>query len=192
MSTRDRKGKDNTILFVPEAAKAIDNYLEFRERCGEKINPQSPLFRKDFDINDQGQARFDVQNWKRPRILEAIHKELIKNGLITVDHTKYNRKDVKLSHGFRKFFETMLVNAKLHETIIRKLTGHSPNNNLTQLYSKQTEEEMLKEYEKAIDVLTINPENRLKRKVEMLTIEKSKVDLALSQIEEMKKKIGLA
>ncbi|MGB8159721.1 MAG: site-specific integrase, partial [Nitrososphaeraceae archaeon] len=160
---KGQKGKGQYYTFcTPEAAKAIDNYLEFRERCGEKINPQSPLFRKDFDVNDQGQARFDVQNWKRPRILEAIHKELIKNGLITVDHTKYNRKEVKLSHGFRKFFETMLVNANLHETIIRKLTGHSPNNNLTQLYSKQTESEMLDEYLKAVDNLTINPENRLK------------------------------
>ena len=46
-------------------------------------------------------------------------------------------------------------------------------------------------YEKAIDQLTINPANRLRRKVEYLTIEKSKVDLALSQIEDMKKRIGL-
>ena len=45
---------------------------------------------------------------------------------------------------------------------------------------------------KAEDNLTINPENRLKRKVEVLTIEKSKVDLALSQIEDMKKRIGLS
>ena len=57
-------------------------------------------------MSDQGQARFDVQIWKRPRILESIHKELIKNGLITVDHTKYSRKEVKVSHGFRMFFDT--------------------------------------------------------------------------------------
>ena len=44
---------------------------------------------------------------------------------------------------------------------------------------------------KAADNLTINEENRLRRKVEVLTIEKTKMDLALSQIEEMKKKIGL-
>jgi hypothetical protein len=47
------------------------------------------------------------------------------------------------------------------------------------------------EYEKAIDALTIDPANRLLKKIEVLTIEKSKVDLALSQIEEMKKRIGL-
>ena len=77
----------------------------------------------------------------------------------------------------------MLVNSKISETIISKLTGHTiPNSmGLLQIYSKQTEDEMLKEYLKAVDNLTINPENRLKRKVEMLTIEKSKVDLALYQ-----------
>ena len=48
---------------------------------------------------------------------------------------------------------------------------------------------MLDEYEKAIDNLTIDPANRLQRKVEVLILEKSKVDLALMQIEEMKKRI---
>jgi hypothetical protein len=50
---------------------------------------------------------------------------------------------------------------------------------------------MYQEYDKAIDNLTIDQANRLQRKVEVLTLEKSKVDLALMQIEEMKKRIGL-
>jgi hemerythrin superfamily protein len=69
------------------------------------------------------------------------------------------------------------------------LLGHKIG--LASAYYKPTENEILDEYMKTIDNLTINEENRLKRKVEILTIEKSKVDLALSQIEEMKKKIGL-
>ena len=69
---------------------------------------------------------------------------------------------------FAEFFETMLVNSNIHETIIRKLTGHSDRSNLTQLYSKQSEEEMQEEYMKAVDNLTINPENRLRLKVEKL------------------------
>ena len=35
-------------FFSPECKQAIDNYLEFRERCGEKIGPTSPLFRREF------------------------------------------------------------------------------------------------------------------------------------------------
>jgi hypothetical protein len=58
-------------------------------------------------------------------------------------------------------------------------------------YYRPLEEDIQMEYEKAIDALTIDPANRLLKKIEVLTIEKSKVDLALSQIEDMKKRIGL-
>ena len=58
-------------------------------------------------------------------------------------------------------------------------------------YLKISSEDLLEQYMRAVDNLTINEENRLKRKVELLTIEKSRVDLALSEIEAMKKKIGL-
>jgi hypothetical protein len=44
---------------------------------------------------------------------------------------------------------------------------------------------------KAADNLTINEESRLKKKVEMLTIEKSKVDQALYDIQDMKTRLGL-
>jgi integrase len=154
---KDQKGKGQYYTFcTPETVQAIDTYLKFRERCGEKVTDKSPLFRKDFDTDFHEQARNDIEVCTMHSIAVAVRRELIKNGLITVDHVnpRTTRKDVKQSHGFRKFFETMLVNSGIHETIIRKLTGHSDSNNLTQLYSKQTEEEMLLEYGKAIEVLT--------------------------------------
>ena len=188
------KGKGQYYTFcTPEAAKAIDNYLEFRKRCGEKIGPNSHLFRKDFDTEIHEQARNSVHIWTKESIVQAIRKLLILNGLIQVDHVNgvSSRKEVKQSHGFRKFFETMLVNAKLHETIIRKLTGHSPNNNLTQLYSKQTEEEMLFEYKKAIDFLTINPENRLKRELVHEKEKNTETSKILVRLAELEDKIGI-
>ena len=189
------KGKGQYYTFCsPECATAIDNYLQYRERCGEKINPDSPFLRKDFDSDFHESARNKVYLVTRNSISMSVFNLLIKTGIRIVDHVNSRRvrKDVKMTHGFRKFFETMLVNSNIHETIIRKLTGHSDRSNLTQLYSKQTEDEMLEEYMKAADNLTINEENRLRRKVEVLTIEKSKVDLALGQIEEMKKRLRLA
>ena len=36
---------------TPEAAQAIREYLEFRQRCGEKITPETPLIREEFDVN---------------------------------------------------------------------------------------------------------------------------------------------
>ena len=65
---------------------------------------------------------------------------------------------------------------RILQTIIRKLTGHSDKSNLTQLYSKQTEEEMLSEYEKAIDALTIDPANRLRKKVEKLELKNNQFE----------------
>ncbi len=139
------KGKGQYYTFcTPEAAKAIDQYLEFRERCGEKLSPTSPLYRKDFDTDFHERVRNNIEFWNTKAIQDAVYRQLLKCGFIEVDHVNHrNRKEVKMTHGFRKFFETMLVNANLHETIIRKLTGHSEKGNLTQLYSKQTVEEML-------------------------------------------------
>jgi len=190
---KGQKGKGQYYTFcTPEAARSIDNYLEFRERCGEKIIPSSPLFRKDFDTDFHEQARNDVEPWTKAAIAIALHRELIKNGLITVDHIEpyKNRKDVKLSYGYRKFFETMLVNSGLHETIIRKLTGHSDNANLTQLYSKQTVEEMLESYQKAIYSLTIDPTNRLRKRVEKLEVEKTQIQALALELEKVKRAIA--
>lgn len=113
----------------------------------------------------------------------SVFHLLIKTGIRTVDHiNSRNRKDVKMTHGMRKFYVGQLVNSNLHETIIRKLSGHSDSSNLTQLYSKQTVEEMLEFYMTAIDNLTINPENRLMRRVEKLEVEKTQFDRLAAQI----------
>jgi hypothetical protein len=110
------KGKGQYYTFcTPECAKAIDDYVEFRQRCGEKISPNSPLFRKHFDTDFHEKARNDVHPWRIDAINELLRKALIHNGLITIDHVNPsgNRKEVKLSHGFRKFFKSQLVLSKV-------------------------------------------------------------------------------
>ena len=54
------------------------------------------------------------------------------------------------------------------------LLGHKIG--LASAYYQPTEQEMFAEYEKAEDNLTIDPANRLQRKIETLTIEKSRLD----------------
>ena len=75
-----------------------------------------------------------------------------------------------------KAFSTFALNAKMDIIKRRMLEGHSVG--IDEHYCKPSEEDLQEEYMKAADSLTINEENRLRRKVEMLTIEKSKVDLA--------------
>ena len=45
--------KERYFTFTtPEASKALDTYLNYRETCGEKLKPTSPLFRDQFNRND--------------------------------------------------------------------------------------------------------------------------------------------
>jgi hypothetical protein len=77
------------------------------------------------------------------------------------------RKDVKRAHGFRKFFNNNLVRAKVNIAIKERLLGHSIR--LDDNYLRLNDDEVLQEYLKAEDYLTINNEHRLQRKVVELT-----------------------
>ena len=130
--------------------------------------------------------------YRKESLEHLLQHWLVNSGVRQVDPVhglQHKRKEAPMLHGFRKFFTTQLVHSKVIPEIMEMLLGHKIG--LASAYYKPTEDEMLEEYMKAIDNLTINEENRLRKKVETLTIEKSKVDLALAQIEEMKKKIGL-
>jgi hypothetical protein len=69
------------------------------------------------------------------------------------------------------------------------LLGHKIG--LASCYYRPTEEEMLEEYQKAVDSLTINEEFRLRKKVKILEVEKSRLDqleLSLKRLEEKYRK----
>ena len=171
---------------TPECKAAIDNYLDFRKRNGELITPDSYLFVQQYNKF----KRIRAKPFANKSIDNLLQLWLVNSGVRTVDPVNPGGyKDVQRLHGFRKFFTTQLVDSKVGPEIREMLLGH--NIGLAGTYYKPTDEDIQSEYEKAIDALTIDPANRLRKKVELLTIEKSKVDLALAQIEDMKKRIGL-
>jgi len=86
---------------------------------------------------------------------------------------------------FRKFFTTQLANSKINPEIREMLLGHKIG--LTSCYYKPTEQEMLNEYLKAVNLLTINEENRLRKKVEKLEIEKSELQMLTEEVAELKR-----
>jgi hypothetical protein len=69
------------------------------------------------------------------------------------------------------------------------LLGHKIG--LASAYYRPQLDEFLTEYEKAIDLLTINEENRLRRKVEKLEVEKSQIEALGYELEQVKKAITL-
>lgn len=185
------KGRGKYSCFCsPEAKRAVAAYISWRERCGEKIGAESPLLRKDFDSEITEAARKNVIPLGYDAIRRDIDKHLIIAGLRVTDHVnKNNRKEVKMTHGFRKWFKSRLVSAKVDPDVRGLLMGHSKKD-LDLRYDRLTDDEIFHEYEKAIDALTINPENRLKRKVEKLEVERTEIQALALELEKVKKAIG--
>jgi integrase len=176
---------------TPECRNYIEQYLEFRTRYGEHLTPESPLFRKSFDIEIPEKVRTNVT----PLSLSAMEKDLSKYlervGIRTINHEVdgfKNRKEVKLAHGFRKFFATQCLNSKLMREYRILLEGHELEGNDPN-YARVTEEELFSEYEKAIDLLTIDPANRLQKKVEKLEVEASQLQRLQAAVTALEQKI---
>ena len=160
---------------TPECANEIDAYLDFRKRYGEVITGESFLFVKKFNIDFKGPRKGRQFS---ARSLHSIIEENIRNsGLRKVNpkNNRFKRQTVPILHGFRKFFSSRLVEADLQTELRWLLEGHNLKGNDSN-YVRVTEKRLQQEYEKAIDLLTINEENRLRKKVEILTIEKSRLD----------------
>jgi len=66
--------------------------------------------------------------------------------------------------------------------VFNKLKGNDSH------YIRVSEERLQEEYEKAINNLTINEENRLKRTVEILKIEKSQLEAIAKYVAFLKRK----
>lgn len=178
---------------TPEAKQALRTYFNIRERHGEAITPKSPVIREQYH-------KYRHINIAKPKhvskdTMSVMINEIVeRTGLrtrIPKTSEEPNLKDVKLMHGFRKFFNTQLIRAKANPLIKEILMGH--NVGLEANYYRPTEEDIQLEYCKAIDALTINPENRLKKKLseemkkrDEITIMKLKHE---REMKEMRKKI---
>jgi hypothetical protein len=77
------------------------------------------------------------------------------------------RHDFQVDHGYRKFFKTRCEIAGMKPINIEKLMGHSTG--ISDSYYRATEKELLDDYLKVIDFLTVNEEHKLSRQVVELT-----------------------
>jgi integrase len=174
---------------TPECASFIDLYFEYRTRNGEKLEDKSFLIRDQFDITDLEQIRNRSKGISVSTIGVLLDTILLKAGVRTIDHTsKFNRKEVARAHGMRKYYTTQCIKAKVNSEIREMLLGHKIG--LASCYYRPTEQEMQQEYEKAVGLLTINEENRLKLKLEQtLQIEKSQIESLKSDFERFKTEV---
>jgi hypothetical protein len=97
------------------------------------------------------------------------------------------RTEIMQAHGLRKFFDTTCTNAGMNPVYTETLIGH--NLGLKGKYTKLSPSDLLEGndknlgYASMIDVLTINDENRLRKQVEYLKIEKSEIEKLRDEVE---------
>jgi integrase len=182
--------EEHFTFTTPEAAAAVDVYLNYRTRSGEKLSDNSPLFRKQFDILLDARRPKNMSVSALSKLLEdKLHKSGLMIASKETESMKHGQKRnaIARAHGFRKFVTTNMVRAKVSAEAREMLLGHSIG--LNKAYYRPGEDEILQEYLKAVDLLTINEENRLRRKVEILEVEKSQIDELRSDLEQLRKSV---
>ncbi len=157
---------------------------------GESVGPDSILIREQFDIRDPF-AIASPKPIKAHTISGKISQLAERAGIREKTPLKVGersgsvRKSVPRVHGLRKSFSTFALNSKMDIIKRRMLEGHSVG--IDEHYCKPSESDLLEEYMKGVDNLTIEPSMRLKRRVEKLEVEKSQIEALAFQVEEIKK-----
>jgi site-specific recombinase XerD len=158
--------KDRYITFcTPEARKAIDDYLQWRHKLGEKLTADSPVFRRSFNKRDVLQIRNMVKPLTRLGVYYIIQSIAISAGIrqiepLTETNTRGRRRcKIMAVHGLRKFFDTTCEMAGVDTLFIEILMGHKIG--LKKSYFKPTDIEVLEGNDKkrgyldALPALTI-------------------------------------
>ncbi|HEY7110479.1 MAG TPA: tyrosine-type recombinase/integrase [Nitrososphaeraceae archaeon] len=187
----ERESDEYFTFVTRESSEALDAYLDMRRRYGEKLTPDSPLIREQFDIRDQF-AAISPKMVKTQTLSRSITRLAERAGIRERTPLKEGqksgeiRKTVPRAHGFRKAYTTFTVNSKMDPIKRKMLEGH--NIGIDSHYYKPSEADLLEEYQtKAMDTLTINEEHRLRKRVEILEVEKRQVDNLAREIAEIKK-----
>lgn len=172
---------------TPECTHYINLYLEYRQRKGERLTPESKLIVNSMDSNEISAKS----------ILQVLFRLLLKSGIrqkkpIHNEETRRQRTSIMCSHGFRKYFNTVCIESDMNIVSKELLMGHKKSLGLERSYYRPSSDKLLNEYIKVVNDLTINDEHRLRIKVKQQEkeIEENKKEFAniYKMIQELKSK----
>jgi hypothetical protein len=174
---------------TPEAYNALKNWMDYRETSGEKITGKSWIMRDlwaTLDPRINGSINIPRKK-KSSGIKRLVENAWYSQGLRKPLEKGKTRHEFQGVHGFRKFYKTRCELAGMKPSIIEVTMGHSLGG-VSDSYFKPTEEEMLTEYLKAVDALSINDTQKLKLEVENLKAGISDLENKSRRIEELERK----
>jgi len=154
-------------FLTPETSKALDEYLEERQKDREKLSPDSPLFRAKYRLGVE-----KVKPMSSDSVQQVMHALVRSN--VNRDKIGY-RYNIQAAHGLRKRFATIVkMDSRVSYSISERLLGHQAY--LDKEYMRPTKEALFKEFLKVISELTVSDSERDKVKIITLEEENSKLN----------------
>jgi integrase len=153
----------------PEAYKALEDWMNFRQKSGETINSDSWVMRNLWDNRiTKGKGWVTIpKKLKSSRVKALVENAIWTQGLRTKLPPCKRRHEFQADHGFRKFFKTHAEQV-MKPINVEVLMSHSTG--VSDSYYRPIEKDLLEDYLKALPLLTINGDNLiLQKQVEELT-----------------------
>lgn len=191
----DAEISERYITFcTPECTSTIKKYLEWREKKGDTIKPESPLIyrRKTMIDRTNGEKKIIFINYfDKPLTSKSLQQAMTrlqkKSNIIpdipesSIEKRGRVRYEVMRCHTFRKIFNTICIKNNVNHYVKEMLLGHKKELELDRNYYRPLESQLIDEYLKVINDLTVNEENRLKIENQKL---KNKIETDFSDIRE--------
>lgn len=170
-------------FLTPEASSVLDRYLQKRKFDGEEMGPESPVFRKLYQI---GRAKAIPLGERGMSVI--IQRYIKKAGLRSQENKIGRRYNIQQDHGFRKRFNTILkMNKSINSNLVEKMMGHKRG--LDGVYLTPTVDELLEEFQKAIPELTIDDSERIRTEKKNLEQKQTEVEKQRIENEKMLQRI---
>lgn len=167
---------------TPEAMQSYIDYFQYRRERGEPLRPSTPLIRDKFGFDSKRRSGKPIHI--KPSAINNIMRKLLRKANLPFD-------ELQPDHGLRKFFDTMCANAGVDYMFKEMYMGHSIK--LDKVYYDPENPESLRkiynEYIKVVDLLTIDPKNRLHRENIQLKAQVKHKDMIISKYELVQQEI---
>jgi hypothetical protein len=163
-------------FITTEAYGALKDWMDFRASYGEKISGNSWLMRDiwqttNIDYGAKWGLATNPKKLKSSGIKRLLERSLWEQGIRQPLKDGEKRHEWKAAHGFRKFYKSRAE--QVMKPINVEITmGHDIG--VSASYYKPTEREVLEDYLKAVDLLTINGDKKVLQKQVTELTEKSK------------------
>ena len=148
---------DEYFSFItPEAYHSINDWMTYRRECGELINEDSWVMRNLWNsTTTKGKGNINLpRNLKSTGVKQLMQRALFAQGLRKKLEKGKKRHEFQANHAFRKWFKTRCEMAGMKPINVEVLMGHSTG--ISDSYYRATENELLEDYLKAVDFLTID------------------------------------